>query len=301
MTTEIVLVPASANPSMWSLEQTALMEFAGLVKTVQRGQERVKEYAPAAVAQAFIAAVQRSGLDPFARQIYAAEIGGKWTILGAIDGFRAVATASHEYEGRTPIQYTADGIVWTDTWLSDEAPAAARVGIWRKGFREAAYTVCTWKEFGRTTGQWKTMKAWMLGIRVLSHALRDSFPQILGGIYTPEDFDASNPGDAIVIDPSENWEQVINDATTKEEITAAVERAKNRNELNDTIRTHALTRYGMFNRGEITGDEKPDEPTAKIDRVTGDEATVFTPPEDILDPLMLTPEEQAELDKEKEQ
>lgn len=254
---------------MWSLEQSALMEFSGLVKTVG-GR---KEYAPIGVAQAFIAAVQRSGLDPFARQIYAAEIGGKWTILGAIDGFRAVATASHEYEGRTPIEYTADGVTWTDTWLSDDNPKAARVGVIRKGFREPAYTVVTWKEFGRTTGQWRTQPAHMLGIRVLSHALRDSFPQQLGGIYTPEDFDANKPGDAIVIEPSENWEQVITTATTKEAIAEAVEKAKNRNELNDDIRTLALTRYGMLNRGEVEITEA----------FTGD-------------PTQLTAEEQAELD-----
>lgn len=257
MSTDLVQVPDSANPSKWSLEQSALMEFAGLVKTVQRGTEKVKEYAPASVAQAFIAAVQRSGLDPFARQIYAAEIGGKWTILGAIDGFRAVATASREYEGRTPIEYTADGTNWTDTWLSDDHPAAARVGVWRKGFRDAAYTVVTWKEFGRTTGQWRTQPAWMLGIRVLSHALRDAFPQILGGIYTPEDFDNNTPGDAIVIEPSENWDQLIDAAESKEAIAQIVERAKNANELNDDIRTHALTRYGMFNRAEISEPEQP--------------------------------------------
>ena len=259
MSSEVVLVPASANPNLWSLEQSALMEFAGLVKTVQKGAEKVKEYAPASVTQAFIAACDRSGLDPFARQIYAAEIGGKWTILGAIDGFRAVAIASREYEGRTAIEYTADGITWTDTWLDEKTPpAAARVGVWRKGYREAAYTTVTWKEFGRTTGQWRTQPAWMLGIRVLSHALRDSFPQILGGIYTPEDFDHNAPSDALVIEPSEDWTQIITDADTKEDIAAAVERAKNRNELNDDIRTLALTRYGMFNRGEVTA---PDEAT----------------------------------------
>lgn len=235
------------------------MEFAGLVKTVG-GQ---KQYAPSSVAQAFIAAVQRSGLDPFARQIYAAEIGGKWTILGAIDGFRAVATASKEYEGRTPIEYTADGATWVQAWLSDTPPAAARVGVIRKGFREPAYTVCTWKEFGRTTGQWRSQPAHMLGVRVLSHALRDSFPQMLGGIYTPEDFDANKPGDAIVIEPSENWEQVINEATTKEDISAVVERAKNRNELNDDIRSLALTRYGMINRGEIDPLERTSEEVAE--------------------------------------
>lgn len=269
MSSEVVVVPASANPNLWSLEQSALMEFAGLVKTVQRGTERVKEYAPASVAQAFIAAVQRSGLDPFARQIYAAEIGGKWTILGAIDGFRAVATASREYEGRTAIEYTADGLVWTDTWLSDAPPAAARVGVTRKGFREPAYTVCTWKEFGRTTGQWRTQPAWMLGIRVLSHALRDAFPQILGGIYTPEDFDSNTPGDAIVIEPSENWSELIDAADSKDELVAIVERAKSRNELNDNIRTQALTRHGMFNRDEVApAPEHPADPASPTYQAT---------------------------------
>lgn len=266
-----VVVPDSANPNLWSLEQTALMEFCGLVKTVQQGTEKVKQYAPASVAQAFIAAVQRSGLDPFARQIYAAEIGGKWTILGAIDGFRAVATASREYAGRTPITYTADGETWTEAWLSDTPPKAARVGVKRKGFDDYAYTTITWKEFGRTTGQWSKQPSHMLGIRVLSHALRDSFPQMLGGIYTPEDFDGQH--DAIVIEPSEPWAQLIEDATGKEELKAIVERAKANDELTDDIRTQALTKHGMFNRGELkatdeTGEKELDP--ADPDYVAGD-------------------------------
>ena len=253
MSNEVVLVPQSADPAKWSLEQSALLEFAGLVKTVNGA----KVYAPVGVTQAFIQAVQRSGLDPFARQIYAAEVGGKWTILGAIDGFRAVAAASREYEGRTPIQYTADGIQWTDTWLSDDNPAAARVGVKRKGFDDYAFTVVTWKEFGRTTGQWRTQPAHMLGIRVLSHALRDAFPQLLGGIYTPEDFD--HQGDAIVIEPSEDWGSLVEVATTKDELVVIAERARNRNEYSDEIRTKVLTRHGMLNRGEITTDETEED------------------------------------------
>jgi hypothetical protein len=253
MTKEIVLVPQSANPQMWSLEQSALMEFAGLVKTVNGA----KQYAPVSVAQAFIQAVQRSGLDPFARQIYAAEIGGKWTILGAIDGFRAVAAASREYEGRTPIQYTADGIQWTDTWLSADPPAAARVGVKRKGYDDYAFTVVTWKEFGRTTGQWRSQPAHMLGIRVLSHALRDAFPQLLGGIYTPEDFD--HQADAIVIEPSEDWGALVQKATTKEELFAIAEKARNHNEYSDDVRQIVLTKVGAVDRGEITTDETEEE------------------------------------------
>lgn len=258
MTKEVVLVPQSANPNMWSLEQNALMEFAGLVKTVNGA----KQYAPVSVAQAFIQAVQRSGLDPFARQIYAAEIGGKWTILGAIDGFRAVASASREYEGRTPIQFTADGCTWTDVWLLDTPPAAARVGVKRKGYADYAYTVVTWKEFGRTTGQWRSQPAHMLGIRVLSHALRDAFPQMLGGIYTPEDFDGNQPGDAIVIEPSENWGDLVAKAPDKDALVELVERARNRNEYNDDIRGKVLARHGEINRGEIEAPETTEEPEA---------------------------------------
>lgn len=203
-------LPDSANPATWTGEQAALMEFAGLVKVTERmvpnpdaaeGQprmipEKVKTYAPPAIAQAFVAAVKRSGLDPFARQVYAAELGGKWVILSAIDGFRAVAESSREYEGRTPIEYTADGKEWVEAWLPElmgleknAKPAAARVGIYRRGFRDAVYTTVTWKEFGSDRNQWAKMPAWMLGIRVLSHAYRDAFPQKLSGLYTREDFD----------------------------------------------------------------------------------------------------------------
>lgn len=253
MSNEVVLVPQSADPAKWSLEQSALLEFAGLVKTVNGA----KVYAPVGVTQAFIQAVQRSGLDPFARQIYAAEVGGKWTILGAIDGFRAVAAASREYEGRTPIQYTADGIQWTDTWLLETPPAAARVGVKRKGYDDYAFTVVTWKEFGRTTGQWRSQPAHMLGIRVLSHALRDAFPQLLGGIYTPEDFD--HQADAIVIEPSEDWGALVEAATSKEELVAVAERARNHNEYTDTVRQLVLTKAGSISRGEITDNTTEEE------------------------------------------
>jgi hypothetical protein len=241
------------------------MEFAGLVKTVQRGQEKVKEYAPASVAQAFIAAVQRSGLDPFARQIYAAEIGGKWTILGAIDGFRAVAAASREYEGRTEIEFTADGVSWSSAWLSDGPPAAARVGIIRKGFRQPAITVVTWKEFGRTTGQWRTQPAHMLGIRALSHGLRDAFPQALGGIYTPEDF-ASGDGAAAIVEPTRDWLALIASATTAGEVEQIKTDLMASGEATDPIRSAWLAKKGEIERAsenivdaEVVGEVIADE------------------------------------------
>ena len=250
MSSELAL-PVSVNPQTWNADTQAMLEFAGLTWTDKNTGQR--QYAPAGVTAGFIAACNRTGLDPTTKQIYAAQMSGKWTVLVGIDGFRAVAQRSHEYEGQTPIQWTADGETWVDAWLSDEKPLAARVGVYRKGFREPLMQVVTWREFGvepRFRGDnWGVRPAHMLGIRAESHALRRAFPNDLSGLYTAEDYDA---GEAVVIEPSEDWEALIDAAETKDELKDIVNRAREANELTDAIRTKALTRHGEFNREEET-------------------------------------------------
>ncbi len=188
------------------------MSFAGL--SWKNGENIV--YAPAGVAQAFIRLVERSGLDPFAKQIYAMEVKGKWSIVVGIDGMRVIAQRSGDYEGETPIQWTADGLTWSDVWLSKEPPAAARIGVYRSGFREPLYQVVTWNEFGMKSrfpgDNWGTRPAHMLGIRAESHALRRAFPNDLSGLYTPEDFTAD---DTFALEPTEDWNAQIDAAASK--------------------------------------------------------------------------------------
>ncbi|QJU52955.1 recombinase RecT [Herbiconiux sp. KACC 21604] len=243
-TTELAL-PTSVVPSTWNPDTAALMEFSGL-SWIQGGQ---RVFAPSGVMAAFLNACARTGLDPSAKQIYAMEIGGKWSIVTGVDGMRVVAQRTGQYLGQTPIQWTADGVNWVDVWLSDDAPAAARVGVRRVGFAEPLYQVVTWKEFGKTTGQWRTMKAHMLGIRAETHALRRAFPNDLSGLYTPEDIDGGHAAqDALVIAPTEDWEALIDAAQSKDELKAIVDRCQEAEELSDRIRTKVLTKYGMFNR-----------------------------------------------------
>ena len=261
MSTDIAL-PVSVNPNTWNADTRAILEFAGLTWLDKNTGER--QYAPEGVTGGFLAACNRTGLDPTTKQIYAAQMSGKWTVLVGIDGLRAVAQRSHEYEGQTPIQWTSDGVTWVDAWLPQAEdgkpapkPVAARVGVYRKGFREPLMQVVTWAEFGvepRFRGDnWGTRPAHMLAIRAESHALRRAFPNDLSGLYTAEDFDA---GEAIVIEPSEDWGQLIADATSKEELTVIVNRAKEENELTDAIRTKALVKHGEFNREIETVEEE---------------------------------------------
>jgi len=137
---QIAKLPKTGDVGDWTDSQKALMEFAGLVKKV--GNDLIP--APRPVIEAFAQTIQRTQLDPIARQIYCIERGGRYTIQVSIDGARLVAQRSGEYEGQTPIQWTSDGAVWVDVWLDNQPPKAARAGVYRKGFKETLLAVATW-------------------------------------------------------------------------------------------------------------------------------------------------------------
>lgn len=193
-------LPTTADPSKWSDDEKALLDAAGLVKRVGN---KPPEPAPRSTVVAFLAHCQRTGLDPIARQIYAVERGGKWTITVSIDGFRLVAQRSGQYAGQTPVEWTGDGVSWSDVWLPDVPPAAARVGVRRRGFDEPLFAVARWKSYavmvpnyvnGTKSGEklspmWERMPDLMLGKVAEALALRRAFPMELSGLYTEEELD----------------------------------------------------------------------------------------------------------------
>lgn len=190
-------VPNTGDYSTWSPSELALMAFAKVgTKIVTGSGQVIWQGAPRPVIEAFLSYIHRSGLDPIAKQIYCIEIAGTYTIVGAVDGMRLVATRTGQYEGQTAKEWTYDGITWTTIGASPKPgvlPVAARVGVWRKGFREALTVTISFDEFGKTPSRasdnWVVRPAWMLAIRAETHALRAAFPQELSGIYTQEDLD----------------------------------------------------------------------------------------------------------------
>jgi phage recombination protein Bet len=199
-------LPTTADPSRWSDDEKALLDAAGLVKRPRSGPP---EPAPRSTVVAFLAHCHRTGLDPIARQIYAIERGGKWTITVSIDGFRLVAQRSGQYAGQTPMEWTADGKTWVDVWLADQPPAAARVGVRRHGFDEPLYAVARWKSYAvmvpkwenrqkvgeELSPMWERMPDLMLGKVAEALALRRAFPMELSGLYTEEEIDFEISGD----------------------------------------------------------------------------------------------------------
>lgn len=184
--TELAL-PTTGDQSQWTEQEAAIARAAGLVAWDYKRRQEVS--APRATAEAFLAHCRRTQLDPIARQIYAIHRDGKWGIQVSIDGARLIAERSQKYEGQTPVQWTGDGQTWVDVWLDQKPPAAARVGVYKAGFREPMIAVANFSAYAAGGPMWQKMPALMLGKCAEMLALRKAFPQDLSGLYSSEEMD----------------------------------------------------------------------------------------------------------------
>lgn len=154
---------------------------------------------------------KRTGLDPITRQIYAIPQGGKLTIMASIDGLRLIAERSGAYEGQTSPQWCGTDGKWLDVWLDKAPPAAARVGVYKKNFREATYGVAIFNEYcgrdrnGGLTFMWNKMPALMISKVAESLALRKAFPNEMSGIYSSEEMEQASNTESKDVTPEKTF------------------------------------------------------------------------------------------------
>jgi phage recombination protein Bet len=160
--------------TLWTPEQTQL-----IASTIAPGCSNDE-------LRLFAYACQRTGLDPFSKQIYAIKRGGKMTIQAGIDGLRAIAERTGELDGSTTEWCGEDG-QWQDVWLSSKPPAAAKTTIWRKGSTHPFTGVARFADYNAGQGLWSKMPAAMIAKCSEALALRKAFPANLSGVYSSDE------------------------------------------------------------------------------------------------------------------
>ena len=143
----------------------------------------------------FLGQCRRTGLDPFARQIYCVKRQGKMTIQVGIDGFRLIADRSAQYAGN-------DDPVFDN----EQNPTKATVTVYKivGGVRCPFTATARWTQYypGDSQGfMWKKMPHLMLGKCAEALALRKAFPAELSGLYISEEMQQAGPVDNEPIQP----------------------------------------------------------------------------------------------------
>lgn len=148
---------------------------------------------------------KRTGLDPFARQIYAVK---RWNsqdgkesmaLQTGIDGYRLIADRTGCYAGSSDPEYVL-GV--------DGYPDVAKVTITKlvNGVPCAFTSSARWDEYvqktkdGKPTHMWHKMPFLMLGKCAEALALRKAFPAELSGLYTHEEMQQVDEPKAAFID-----------------------------------------------------------------------------------------------------
>lgn len=124
------------------------------------------------------------GLDVWRRELYMIRYGqnNPVSFVIGIDGFLRKAAETGLYDGQDPILYAGKDGEWTELWVSDDPPYAAKATVYRKGSSHGITYIARYNSAHRESPLWKSQPDIQLGINALKHALRRGFGDAFGDL-----------------------------------------------------------------------------------------------------------------------
>jgi phage recombination protein Bet len=244
----------SSSLALWTPEQTQLISTT-IAPGCSNDELRLFAYA-----------CQRTGLDPFSKQIYAIKRGGKMTIQAGIDGLRSIAERTGQLDGSETLWCGDDG-VWTDVWLGSKPPAAAKTTIWRKGAGHPFTGVARFADYNAGQGLWTKMGTTMIAKCSEALALRKAFPADLSGVYSTDEMDQAVEPVTVTAAPAlpagddkvfTAGKAAIAKATTMEALAKVTERMEARKGDLSTEQQEALLALALDKEATFTTAEEVD-------------------------------------------
>jgi len=203
----------------------------------------------------FAYACQRTGLDPFSKQIYAIKRGGKMTIQAGIDGLRSIAERTGQLDGSETYWCGADG-QWQDVWLAKSPPAAAKTIIYRKGAAHPFVGVARFDDYNGGQGLWTKMAATMIAKCSEALALRKAFPADLSGVYTTDEMQQADDIEPVTVTAQPAEAKSSRALPAKATAFDAGEKAIAKASTLDELKTLGDRLVARFDAGELTEAER---------------------------------------------
>jgi len=153
-------------------------------------------------AKMFMELCKYQHLNPFLKEAYIIKFGNKPAqLITSKEAFMKRAENNEQYAGLKAgiIVLRNDEIVYSNGAfaLQTDKVVGGWADVYRKDRQEPHHVEISMQEFSKGQSTWKSMPATMIRKTAIVNALREAFPEALGGMYTEDDKNPNEPAQEV--------------------------------------------------------------------------------------------------------